>query len=312
MKKWEDKRIILKATTLYYEEGLTQAEIAKRIKISRPLVSKMLKQAKSSGLVEIYIKDENAHTVALEIDIERKYNLDEVIVVPNRKSTTEAIVKKNVGRACVSYVTSVLPQVKNIGIAWGTTIAEFVDEMPYLQYPDIKIIPIMGGVGYSSVLFHSNHLAFLLAQKLNTTSTYLYTPALADSKKLKENLLESKMISTALSEGKNVDIAIVGVGNPVRSSTYRDLGYFSSKDIYELEEKGAIGDIVASFFNKHGDPVDTDVSNRMMGIDIEDLKSIPRTVALATGADKILSVQALLSKEIINVLIIDEIIAKNL
>ena len=194
MKKWEDKRSILKIATLYYSEGLTQAEIAKKMEISRPLVSKILQEAKNTGIVEIYIKDEDAYSIALEMEIEKKYGLTEVIIVKNQKSATEAISKKNVGRAAASYLSSILPKVKKIGVSWGTTLAEFVDEMPFLQYPNVTVIPIMGGVGYSNVLYHSNHLAFLLAQKLNTTSTYFYAPALADTKKLKESLLDSKMI----------------------------------------------------------------------------------------------------------------------
>ncbi len=312
MRKWEDKRFILKIATLYYNEGLTQAEIAKKMEISRPLVSKILQEAKNTGIVEIYIKDEDAYSIALEMEIEKKYGLTEVIIVPNQKSATEAISKKNVGRAAASYLSSILPKVKKIGVSWGTTLAEFVDEMPFLQYPNITIIPIMGGVGYSNVLYHSNHLAFLLAQKLNTTSTYFYAPALADTKKLKESLLDSKMISVALSEGKDVDVAIVGVGNPVRSSTYRDLGYFTNSDIKELEEKGAIGDVAATFFDKEGQPVDTDVSSRMMGIELEDLKNIPCVIAIATGKEKSDSLKALLAQQVIDVLVIDQTSAEEL
>lgn len=312
MRKWEDKRFILKIATLYYNEGLTQAEIAKKMEISRPLVSKILQEAKNTGIVEIYIKDEDAYSIALEMEIEKKYGLTEVIIVPNQKSATEAISKKNVGRAAASYLSSILPKVKKIGVSWGTTLAEFVDEMPFLQYPNITIIPIMGGVGYSNVLYHSNHLAFLLAQKLNTTSTYFYAPALADTKKLKESLLDSKMISVALSEGKDVDVAIVGVGNPVRSSTYRDLGYFTNSDIKELEEKGAIGDVAATFFDKEGKPVDTDVSSRMMGIELEDLKNIPCVIAIATGKEKSDSLKALLAQQVIDVLVIDQTSAEEL
>ncbi|MER2173635.1 MAG: sugar-binding transcriptional regulator [Carnobacterium sp.] len=312
MKKWEDKRSILKIATLYYSEGLTQAEIAKKMEISRPLVSKILQEAKNTGIVEIYIKDEDAYSIALGMEIEKKYGLTEVIIVPNQKSATEAISKKNVGRAAASYLSSILPKVKKIGVSWGTTLAEFVDEMPFLQYPNVTVIPIMGGVGYSNVLYHSNHLAFLLAQKLNTNSTYFYAPALADTKKLKESLLESKMISVALSEGKDVDVAIVGVGNPVRSSTYRDLGYFTNSDIKELEEKGAIGDVAATFFDKDGQPVDTDVSSRMMGIELEDLKNVPCVIALATGKEKSDSLKALLAQQVIDVLIIDQTSADEL
>lgn len=312
MKKWEDKRSILKIATLYYNDGLTQAEIAKKVGISRPLISKILQEARNTGIVEIYIKDEDAYTVALEMELEKKYALSEVIVVPNKRSSTEAITKKNVGRAAASYLVTILPKTKKIGLSWGTTLAEFVDEMPYLQFPDTQIVPLMGGVGYSNVLFHSNHLAFLLAQKLNSTSTYFYAPALADTQKLKESLLESQMISVALEEGKDVDAALVGIGDPIRSSTWRELGYFNNTDIKELEEKGAIGDIAANFFDENGEPVNTTVSSRMMGIALNDLKNIPCVIALATGNDKAKSIRALLPQKIIDVLVIDQEIAEQL
>lgn len=312
MKKSEDKRFILRVATLYYNKGMTQAEIAKKMEISRPLVSQILQEAKSRGIVEIYIKDEDAHTVSLEIALTEKYGLDEVIIVSNRRSATESIAKKNVGRACASYLTQLLPKVKSVGLSWGTTLAEFVDEMPYLQHPDVRVVPIMGGVGYSNVLYHSNHLSFLLAQKLSSASTYFYAPALADTYELKRNLLESSMIKQALAEGRNVDVAIVGIGNPIQSSTYRELGYIENQDVEELQENGAIGDVVATFFNREGQAVETQLSRRMMGIEMDDLTHVPCVIALATGEEKIDSVKALLHKGILNVLVIDQRIAEKL
>ena len=45
-------RIILVAT-LYYKEKLSQQEIAKRLGVSRPWISKLLKKAEDLGLVKI-------------------------------------------------------------------------------------------------------------------------------------------------------------------------------------------------------------------------------------------------------------------
>lgn len=312
MRKSEDKQFVLRVATLYYAKGLTQAEIARKMGISRPLVSQILQDAKSRGIVEIYIKDEDAHTVSLEIELTEKYGLEEVIVVPNRRSATEAIAKKNVGRAGASYLTRVLPKVKRVGLSWGTTLAEFVDEMPYLQYPHVRVVPIMGGVSYSDVLYHSNHLSFLLAQKLAATSTYFYAPALADTYELKQNLLASSMIKQALQEGRGVDVAIVGIGNPIHSSTYRELGYFDNEDMKDLEEQGAVGDIVATFFDQEGTAVNTPLSRRMMGIELADLARIPCVMALATGEEKVESIRALLQKQVLDVLVIDQRIAERL
>lgn len=49
MKISEDRRKILKIVTMYYEQGLTQAMIAKEMRISRPVVSKILHQARESN-----------------------------------------------------------------------------------------------------------------------------------------------------------------------------------------------------------------------------------------------------------------------
>lgn len=68
---WDERRQIVKVATLYYFEGLTQAEIAKKVGVSRPLISKLLNKARENGIVEIYIRDENAHTVELENRLEK-------------------------------------------------------------------------------------------------------------------------------------------------------------------------------------------------------------------------------------------------
>lgn len=59
---------------MYYSEGKTQAEIAKKMNISRPVISKMLQLARQEGIVEIYVKDENAHSIALALEIEKNIN----------------------------------------------------------------------------------------------------------------------------------------------------------------------------------------------------------------------------------------------
>ncbi|MEG2419763.1 MAG: MarR family transcriptional regulator, partial [Eubacterium sp.] len=55
MKEKELIRLI-KASQLYYEQNMTQAEIAKEMEISRPSVSNLLARARKEGLVTITVK----------------------------------------------------------------------------------------------------------------------------------------------------------------------------------------------------------------------------------------------------------------
>lgn len=79
-----------------------------------------------------------------------------------------------------------------------------------------------------------------------------------------------------------------------------------------IENSGAIGDILGSFFDKNGEIVNNSVTERMFGLKLNDLKNIKEVVILATGSEKIPSIKALASQKFIDHLIIDDNIAKSL
>lgn len=51
-----DKRILVKVAYMYYDENMTQQEIADKLGVSRPSVSRMLQKARQNGIVEIKIR----------------------------------------------------------------------------------------------------------------------------------------------------------------------------------------------------------------------------------------------------------------
>lgn len=312
MRITEDRRNLLKAATMYYSEGKTQAEIAKKMNISRPVISKMLQLARQEGIVEIYVKDENAHSIALALEIEKKYHLNDVIVVPKSIEFSKSTIKHNVAKAAVSYLTTHLKKDTKIGLSWGTTIAEVIDEMPYLSKPGITIHPLVGGIQSQHVYLDANHLTFLLAEKLSAQCSYFYAPALADTIELKELLAESTVVETAMSDARKVELAIIGVGNPLGNTTWKELGYIEKKELIQANNQGIVGDAVASLFDETGQTVMTDLTKRMMGMTIEDLIQIPNVVAIASGSTKGTSIQGLLNNHVINTLIIDQSIAEQL
>lgn len=312
MKFTEDRRKILKVATMYYEEGYTQAEIAVKIGISRPVISKLLREARELGIVEIYIKDENACSVQLAFQIEQQYNLHDVIVVPTAREFSGNMVKKSVTRAAASYLSNQLTEITSLGLSWGTTIAEVIDEMAYLPSPMLTIHPLVGGVASRHLAIDANHLAFLLSEKLSASCQYLYAPALAESRELKVILEHSDLTSTVLEQAKKVDLAVIGVGNPTNSTTWEDLAYIHQTDLQQLKELGVVGDAVASFFDKNGQMLQTDLTERLMGVTIEELKAVRNVVAVASGKEKSDSIRALLLAGVLNTLIIDQEIAEKI
>ena len=87
----EEDHLILKVLRLYYEHDLTQAEVASRLGFSRPKVSKLIAEGKDRGLVKIEIAEPAGDFAPLEIALENRYGLEEVLVVATSedRDTTE-------------------------------------------------------------------------------------------------------------------------------------------------------------------------------------------------------------------------------
>jgi DNA-binding transcriptional regulator LsrR (DeoR family) len=290
---------------LYYIEGWTQAQISKKIGVSRPIISKLLHMAKESGIVEVFIKDESVHTVELEQQLERKYDLQDVVVAPTFGLTPE-MVKRTVVQSGAHYISKNLKSVKHLGISWGTTVAELVKEYSFERRNDIKIVPLEGGMGRRYVEIHANQLAYELAKKMDSKCSYLYAPAIVETEELKERLMEMPDIRTVLEEGKNVDMAVIGIGNPLKDSTLKKIGYLQDEDLGDLCAMGAVGDIGFRFFDEKGIPIKHPLNNKIIGLSLDQLKKIKKVIAIVDGTHKLESIQGALSGNYVNVLIIDE------
>lgn len=68
---------------MYYEEDMNQNQIAKKLGISRPLVSVLLKEAKACGIVKITINDININREKITRFLKERFFLKQVILVPD-------------------------------------------------------------------------------------------------------------------------------------------------------------------------------------------------------------------------------------
>ncbi len=300
-----EQKIMVKIATLYYHEGWTQEQISKKVGMSRPIISRLLQRAKEMGIVEVFIKDETVHTVELERQLEKKFGLEEAVVVPTSHAQGHTM-KSAVASAGAFYVAKKAKNINRLGISWGTTVAEFVKSYPYEKREDMHIVPLEGGMGRESIDIHANHLAYELAKKMQATCSYLYAPAIVDSEEVKNQFMEIDDIKTVLQEGAKTEMAIIGVGNPLEDSTLEKVGYLKVEDIASLKAAGAAGDVAFRFFGDNGRLVDHPFNERVVGINFECLKEIPTVVAIADGTHKIRSLKGILASGIINVLVIDE------
>lgn len=301
--EWKEKRLITKVAQMYYDENKTQQEIADKYGISRSSISRLLQRARQNGIVEIKIHIESSYTM-LEKELEKKFNLKEVIITPTDKK--DEGLKQLLAEAAAGYLLRVLKDGDVVGVSWGTTLA-YVSEYIKDEKRDVVFVPLVGGVGQSRPDAHSNQIVLNLARAFNGKWQLLHVPAIVDSKKVKASLLSDSNISNCLGTASSSSIALIGIGAPLApNSTILETGYYNDRVLSELESAGAVSDLCSIFIDTRGRVCDVELNQRSICIPIDNLKQIPNIVAVAGGADKHRAVLAALRGNYCHVLVTDE------
>ncbi|MFK4567483.1 sugar-binding transcriptional regulator [Enterococcus sp. UD-01] len=310
MDQLEEKEFV-RVATMYYEEGMTQAEIAKKIGVSRSLISKILLDAKKSGIVEIFINSKSAYTVNLERKLERKYDLKRVIIVDTSEVENNEI-SKTISREAALYLKEISKNTSSIGISWGESLRGLVSHYPYTNQSDITVFPLIGGMGDDYIDIHSNQLCYDLARKMRAKAKYLYAPALVSNERIKKELKDNPTIHAVFEESKTVDIALVGISSPFKESTMVKIGYLNQDDLSEIKANHVIGDINSRFFDATGEEADCMINRNVLGINLKEIQQIPTVMTIAYGDEKFNAIQVAVTKKLINVLITTDTIAMKL
>lgn len=306
----EYERLILRALRLYYEHDLTQAEIADRMGFSRPKVTRLVAEGRDRGLVEITIAEPAGGFTPLEIALEEHYGLDEAIVVASGddRQTTEL----TAGGMCGAVLGRLCTPESVLGVSWGVSARALADAVPYMSFRCHKIVSLIAAMGRVKPELHSNQVATTLADKLGVESSHLVAPATTRSVSSRNELMEMPGIEEVLKEAADCDIAVVGIGGILPTATMIQAGYFTQEEFLGFKDRGAAGDVCCHFVDATGTPCLPEISERIVGITLEELRAIPKTIGIATGAEKTVGVAAVLKGGFVGTLVCDQDLARSL
>lgn len=285
---------IVLAANLYYKNNLSQREIAQRLNISRPWVSKLLSRAEDLGIVKIKIDSPVSGIPLLESRLQEKYNLNYAGVIDTSDSSRDYLAMA----AASHFVSKVRPK-DSIGIGWGTSMTRFLKHLPPLYLPTTMIVPMAGSFGVSFETL-PNYNALQMAKKIGGTANILHVPAFCSSKKEFETLISNKHTMEMISMAEHSDIILTGIGT-FSSSFLTRYHILSDQDIDSFKQAGAIGDILLQFLDKDGNCVHTDLTQRLIVADIFRAKKNARCViAIAEGLDKLDIIHTVLSLHLVD------------
>lgn len=304
--------LLAKIAYLYYNDGKNQQEISEEVGIARPAISKMLNEARENNIVEIRVKHPWT-SYSLEQELIRRFGLKEarVIVGPNEN---EDCSMEDLGRIAADYFDTVIQKESIIGISWGRALRQMLLSIESRDFPEAKVIQLIGASGSEIVSTDGPRYAQMLAEKMNCSSFYLHVPLVVESETVRNALLQDIRIHNTLEHGRQADVAFVGIGYTEDIDNYSLLrtGYIDKEELQTMIDQGAIGDICARHFDNEGNYLDTDFDRRTIGISLEELKQIDTVVGVSGTRVKAPAVYGALRGGYLNVLITDSATALDL
>lgn len=313
MARLDDLRLMAKVAHLYYRVGLRQTQITERLGVHQSTVSRLLQRAEKEGIVRISLSLPSGLHPELEDALQSSYGLREAIVVDSIDREDQIV--RDLGGAAAHHLETTLGPGDVVGISsWSAALLATVEAMhPSPRAAGARVVQILGGIGNPDAEVHATQLTRRLAGMLSGAATLLPAPGAVGSARAKRVLLEDRYVREAVALFDALNVAIVGIGAVAPSKLLAASGnVFSPKELKSLAARGAVGDICLRFFDAEGAPVATPLNDRVIAIELEQLRRADRVVGIAGGRRKTAAIRGALRGGWVNVLITDRGTAERL
>jgi DNA-binding transcriptional regulator LsrR (DeoR family) len=289
------------AARLYYEEDLTQHEIAKRLRVSRTTVVRLLQLARETGIVRIEVRSPTSEAELAE-QLTAALGLRRAVVVPALRTGAELHGLTEPALAELARLD--LEPGEVLAVGWGQTMWELARAQGFPELAGVRVVPAIGALNETDARYQSNEIARRVADTAGAEADLLPVPALP-SPRLRRSLLADPDIAARLALWDNLAAAIVGVGLPPAEVTTAP----AHVNTYRDRLTAAVGDVASRHFDIDGNPVALPDEDRLLGVSRAQLRAARTVIAVAAGPAKAQSIVGAARAKLITVLVTDTITA---
>jgi deoxyribonucleoside regulator len=292
-----DLATLVRVSRLYYELGETQEAIASLVGVTRPQVSRLLKEARARGVVEIRIVDQAIVESPAAPALREQFGLREVHLAPTLEGPPD-VTRRRVARLAGQVLRSAIRDGMVVGIGDGAAVSAVADELPAgTSDVDATIVPLCGGFwrpGAGAEPFRR------IGEALGSTVHALHAPGLLDDAGVRDALCAHAGVRSVLDLWQRLDVALFGIGGPTWSETAvgRDA-------IAEIRAGAAVGEVLIAPFDRDGRLVAESLRRRTIALDARRLGEISLAIGVAEGPSKVAPILGALRGGFLNVLVTD-------
>jgi DNA-binding transcriptional regulator LsrR (DeoR family) len=299
---------------MYYLQDEQMDAIARRLGTSRSTVSRLLKSARESGMVQISVRPTTDVASGLAEQLRATYGVH-AHVVPVRLGARDVERLGQVAKVAARLLMDLFDDEMVLGVAWGTTVSAVARALGRKPTRGGAVVQLNGaantvtsGVDYASTIITAFGAAF------DAEVRHFPVPAFFDFAETREAMWRERSVQRVLAVQRRMDIALFGVGTlggQVPSHVY-SAGYLDSSDLGALHSAGVVGDVCTVFLRDDGSYRDIAINQRATGPTPGELARVPRRLCVVAGEAKLRPLLAAIRAGVVTDLVIDEPTARRL
>ena len=273
----EKRRRLAYVARRYYLDDQKQSDIAAELGISRPMVSRLLTEARQLGVVEITVHDPEVKAASLLERLRAGSSIKDGILVED--GAGDASTNQLLSQGAVELLEQL--QSRRLGVGWGHLIGQLVtwlEKNPRHGSSVTDICPLVGNASIPARNYQSNENVRLMAQQLGAAPHFLYLPALPESLEEKQLLCSTEVYRQIQDQWVQMDTALVNIGNYPSSPDFASLVRYGSL----LQQQHTCGRLLVYYFNEAGTVIQSD-QDFAIQIPLELLKQCPHIVGVCSA-----------------------------
>lgn len=299
--------LAIRAAWLCYVHGLTQAQAADHLGISRVKVHRLVTRAHQANWIKVFVEGSTADGIALEQSLKQQFRLQYCNVIPSDihgiGSWPDAGIR-GLGAAGALYLHQYLEQHPkcSIGVGHGRTLAAVAQALPAMPRPQCHFVSLLGSLTRRATA-NPFDVIYRFAERTGGAGHFLPAPFIVDSVHDAEVLRAQRLVQSVLDLALKTDLVLIGIGN-----------LRNSPAIYDSERKalaalGIVGEVLGQFFDGAGRIVQCDMAQRSISVRLAGLRG-RAVIGIAGGSDKAAAIAATLRSGLLTGLVTDEITAR--
>jgi DNA-binding transcriptional regulator LsrR (DeoR family) len=281
--------LVLTATVArrYYLEGASKSDIAAELGLSRFKVARLLELARATGLVRIELDARGEINLDLSVRLRTAHRLRHCVVI-DAPEDDDALLRSALGRATAELLAEIVEPGDVLGLAWARSIMAMRTTLTPL--PACDVVQLTGALALPAD-DSSIELVRDLARRSNGQGFFYYAPMVLPDAATARVLRTQPDVARAIERYPDVTKAVIGVG-AWQQGLSTVVGALTEQERREMYDLGVRSELSGVQIDGEGNPVTTPLTERIIGINAQQLHAVPEVIGVAYGTAKVDAVHA--------------------